>query len=249
MSQWSEEDSATFRAIASIAVPRRVEMVRTLVDAVPFARSDRFKIVELGAGEGTLADALLTAFPAATYVALDGSESMRAALAERTMRFSDRIRIRAFDLDSLDWWDAMFGADLIVSSLCLHHLSDAKKQYLYKAAADRMSPGGAFLVGDLIEPSHAAARRMAADAWDRSAEEAAAAQARPELFAQFVEARWNHYRFPDAGDHPAALLHHLVWLKHAGFTAVECFWVFAGHAVFGGFKPAAASARPLPAGN
>ena len=53
---------------------------------------------------------------------------------------------------------------------------------------------------------------------------------------RFVAAKWNHCRFPDGGDHPAALLHHLVWLKHAGSPAVECFWLFAGHAVFGGFK-------------
>jgi hypothetical protein len=27
-----------------------------------------------------------------------------------------------------------------------------------------------------------------------------------------------------------------MWLKHAGFAGVDCLWLFAGHAVFGGFK-------------
>jgi tRNA (cmo5U34)-methyltransferase len=160
------------------------------------------------------------------------------------------VRVRAFEMASLDWWDVMFGADVVVSSLCLHHLNDAKKQYLYKAVADRTSPRGAILIADLIEPMHASARRVAADDWDASAKSEAEALGRPELYARFVEAEWNHFRFPDPMDRPSALFHQLVWLKHAGFTAVDCHWEFAGHAVFGGVKqPAAASAAPLQAGN
>jgi hypothetical protein len=130
----------------------------------------------------------------------------------------------------------MFGADVVVSSLCLHHLNDAKKQYLYKAVADRTSARGALLVADLIEPMHAVAQRVAADEWDASAKAQADALGRPELYARFLEAQWNHFRFPDEMDHPSALFHHFVWLKHAGFAAVDCHWEFAGHAVFGGTK-------------
>jgi tRNA (cmo5U34)-methyltransferase len=236
VSEWTEQTSATYVDLADIAVPRRNEIVRTLVEAVPFPREQPLRIVELGAGEGQLAEALLDAFPAATLLALDGSESMRRAATERTTRFSGRAVVRGFKLETLDWWDVMFGADLVVSSLCLHHLNDAKKQYVYKAAADRLSERGAFLVADLVEPVHPAARRVAADAWDVAAREQALGMGRPELADRFVESQWNHLRFPDAADRPAALLHHLIWLKHAGFAAAECLWLFAAHAVFGGFK-------------
>jgi tRNA (cmo5U34)-methyltransferase len=250
MSGWSEEDSALYRAIAPIAVPRRDEMIRALVEAVPFARDEAFKVVDIGSGDGILADALLGAFPSATVVGLDGSPSMRAAFKARTAQYLGRTMVRDFTLESLDWWDVMFGADVVVSSLCLHHLNDAKKQYLYKAAADRLSERGLFLVADIIEPAHDALRRIAADAWDRSAQEQADAANRPELLERFVADRWNHFRFPDdSADRPSALFHQLMWLKHAGFAAVDCFWLFAGHAVFGGFKRAAASAPRLQAGN
>ncbi|HEY2904901.1 MAG TPA: class I SAM-dependent methyltransferase [Vicinamibacterales bacterium] len=239
MSEWTEEESAAYRAIAHVAVPRRSEMLRTLVDAAPFARDEPVRIVEIGSGEGLLSVALLTAFPAATLVALDGSASMRAETVKRTADFDGRVKVRDFALHELDWWDVMFGADLVVSSLCLHHLNDAKKQYLYKAAAERMSPRGAFLVADVIEPTDDATRRLAADVWDRSAKEQAYADGRPELFDRFSGEHWNYYRFPDDSDRPSALFHHLVWLKHAGFAAVDCVWLFAGHAVFGGFKRAA----------
>src|SRR5262249_27013133 len=135
VSSWTEDDSRTYREIADVAVPRREEMTATLVAAVPFSRDEPVKMLELGSGDGVLADALLTVFPRATLTALDGSESMRRNASQRLAGFGDRARVAAFDVASLDWWDRMFGVDLIVSSLCLHHLNDAKKQYLYKAAA------------------------------------------------------------------------------------------------------------------
>jgi tRNA (cmo5U34)-methyltransferase len=247
MSAWTENDSQIYREIADVAVPRRPEMAATLVAAVPFSTDEPVKILELGSGDGRLAEALLTVFPRATLTALDGSESMRRETSQRLALFGDRARVAPFDVAALDWWDRMFGVDVVVSSLCLHHLADAKKQYLYKAAAERLSSRGALLIADLIEPQHPSARHLAADQWDAEARAQADALGAPELFGQFVGARWNHFRFPAEGDHPSALFHQLVWLRHAGFAAVDCCWLHAGHAVFGGFKQVAASAAPLPA--
>jgi tRNA (cmo5U34)-methyltransferase len=236
MPEWTEEQSSTYRAIAEIAVPRRREMMAVIISLIPFASDASFRIVEIGSGEGLLASALLERFPHATLLALDGSESMREATKEATERFGDRVQVLAFDLATLDWWDLMRGAGVVVSSLCLHHLNDAKKRYLYRAVAERLSRGGALLITDLVEPVHPSARRVAADAWDAAAAEQAAALGEPDRFSRFVAAKWNHYRFPDPADRPSALFHQLVWLKHAGFASVDCFWMFAGHAIFGGFK-------------
>jgi trans-aconitate methyltransferase len=249
MSGWTEHDSETYRDIADVAVPRRQEMVATLVSIVPFAHEEPLKILELGSGDARVAQALLTVFPRSTLTALDGSDSMRRDAAKRLALFGERARVAAFDVTALDWWDRMFGVDLIVSSLCLHHLNNAKTQYLYKAAAERLSPRGALLIADLVDPQHPAARRLAADQWDAQARLQADALGAPDLFQRFVDARWNHLRFPDAGDQPSALFHHLVWLRHAGFAAVDCVWLNAGHAVFGGFKQAGASAAPLRVGS
>jgi tRNA (cmo5U34)-methyltransferase len=246
MSAWTESDSQTYREIADVAVPRRQEMTATLVAAVPFSADEPLKILELGSGDGRLAEALLTVFPRATLTALDGSESMRREASQRLALFGDRARVAPFDVAALDWWDRMFGVDVVVSTLCLHHLTDAKKQYLYKAAAERLSPRGVLLIADLIEPQHPSGRRLAADQWDAEARAQAGALGAPELFRRFVDAGWNHFRSADADDHPSALFHQLVWLRHAGFAAVDCCWLHAGHAIFGGFKQVAVSAAPLP---
>ena len=64
---------------------------------------DRFRVVELGAGDGTLAVALLEAFrelpmPAVEYVAVEISPGAREALAERGLAVAERIG----DLDPFD---------------------------------------------------------------------------------------------------------------------------------------------------
>jgi tRNA (cmo5U34)-methyltransferase len=177
----------------------RDQLLAALVDAIPFASSDTFKIVEIGSGDGRLTEALLERFPHATIVALEGSESERFGLSVRLARFTERIDARPFTIDALGWWDVMVGAGLVVSLLQLHALNDAKRRYLFKAAAERLSDDGALVVGDRLQPQ--------------------------------------------------TLLHHLVWLKHAGFAAVDCYWMSAAHAVFGGIKRAGASEAPLRADN
>jgi len=209
-----------------------------LVSAAPFGTDDELNILEIGAGEGLLAEALLTRFRRAALTALDGSESMRHATSARLAPFGERARVAPFDVTALDWWDRMLGVDLIVSSLCLHHLNDAKKQYVFRAAAERLSARGALLIADIVEAQHPAERRLFAESWETVARDQAGTSATPERLDAFHRHRWNHFRFPDPADHPSPLFFQLVWLKHAGFAIADCYWAAAGHAVYGGFKSA-----------
>jgi tRNA (cmo5U34)-methyltransferase len=236
VTDWSETESAQFQDLGDVAVPRRDEMLAALVAAAPFAHDRPIRILELGCGDGSLAARMLEAFGKATLVGLDGSERMRQTTAARLASFGSRASVAAFELAALDWWDRLNGVDLVTSSLCLHHLNDAKKQYLYKAIASRITAAGALLIADLIEMQHPSTLKASADAWDKAAESQAREHGRPDAFDRFVRAGWNHFRSPDPVDQPAALLHHLVWLKHAGFAVVDCWWLFAGHAVLGAFK-------------
>jgi trans-aconitate methyltransferase len=190
-----------------------VSMIATLVSLVPFDLAGSPRVLDLCSGDGRLAEALLTRFPHVTLDALEGDALRRQDLVTRLAPFGDRVRVAAFDVTTLDWWDRMFGADLVVSAFGLNRLSDAKKQYLYKAAADRLSPRGGLLIADRVAVQHPWVQAPAADTF------------------------------------PAALFHQLVWLKHAGFAAVDGFQVEAGQAVFGGFKQAAGSAAPPQAGS
>lgn len=171
--------------------------------SIPFATGEPFRAVQLSIGGGSVAGALLTRYSQATVLALESTDQGRRELSDELGPFSDRATVRSVEIPALDWWDLLHGADLVIAVFAVDVLSDAKKRYLYKAVAERISDRGVFLV---------------------------------------------------AGGVRRALLHHLVWLKHAGFPDVDCFWLVDGCGVFGGFKqsresrPAASAPRP-PADN
>ncbi|MCZ2095632.1 MAG: hypothetical protein LC121_05060 [Anaerolineae bacterium] len=130
----------------------------------------------------------------------------------------------------------------MLSSLCIHHLDAAGKQALFAAVGERLSERGTFLIADLMLPTRPQAREWFAATYDAIVRE----QAGDALYEEFARAEWNYYRFPDDQDQPSPLFDQLTWLWQAGFYGVDCFWMQAGHAVFGGYKSPQAVERGIP---
>lgn len=237
---WGEADSETYRAIAPLAVPARSEQLAVLACLIPFAANDEFGFVEIGAGAGALSATLLECFPRASGLALNGSASMRSAAALRLARFGGRARVEHFELTSTEWLSALDGCECVLSSLVLHHLDDSQKRALYGEVCARVSEGGALLIADLVHPQRAEGRELFAATWDAEARAAALAlDGGDRRFEQFVNAEWNLFRHPDPVDKPSVLVDQLRWLSDAGMPVVDCFWLRAGHAIYGGYMPRA----------
>jgi SAM-dependent methyltransferase len=235
---WTEEASGLYRELAAVAVPAREEQLATLLALLPFDRQEPFRVVEAGCGEGALSAALLGCFAHASAIALDGSASMREHAAARLRRFGGRGQVDTFELASTEWLVHLEQADCLLSSLCLHHLSGVQKQRLFAGAHDRLTERGALLIADLVEPGRPEARALFAETWDSAAEARSIERTgSATLFETFKESKWNNFRFPDYPfDQPSPLVDQLTWLKSAGFVAVDCFWLQAGHAIYGGYK-------------
>jgi tRNA (cmo5U34)-methyltransferase len=204
---------------------------------MPFAANDSFRVVELASGEGYLSHAILHRFTGASLLALDGSETMRQETGRRLAKFGARASVDAFDMQESSWHNRIEGADCVVSSLCIHHLDGAEKQQLFNAVSERLSPRGAFLIADLILPQRDEPRALFAAAWDRSAQAQSVQQTgSAALFDLFKRENWNYFRYPDPFDKPSPLFDQLLWLREAGLAVVDCFWMQAGHAIYGGYK-------------
>ncbi len=236
---WSENESDLYRQLAAVAVPRRAEQIAALLTLIPFAPDAPFRAVELASGQGYLTQAILSAFPAATVLALDMEDSMRAETQRRSATYAERLRVAPFDMARDDWYGLVDGADVVVSSLCVHHLDGAQKQALFRALAGRMSGRGALLIADLVLPRRAQSRELFAATWDQSVREAAGDTA---AYQHFLTTQWNIFRYPDDFDKPSPLFDQLVWLWEAGFHDIDCFWQDAGHAIYGGYGAAAGQA-------
>lgn len=239
MSQdWSQADSDLYRQIAAIAVPARAEQLATLLTLIPYNTEEAFRVVELASGEGYWSAAILEAFPMATLLALDYEASMREATQQRIAPYDGRGQVAAFDLLKPDWYGNLEGADVVVSSLCVHHLDSMGKRHLFSTVQETIS--AALLIADLVLPQTPQARQLFAATWDRMAEAASIEMTLArDLFETFEREQWNLFRYPDDDfDKPDTLHDQLQWLSEAGFAIADCFWMQAGHAIYGGYQGA-----------
>jgi trans-aconitate methyltransferase len=235
---WSESDSQRFIELGRVYTPDRDEIRETILDLLPAGADEAFLAVELGVGAGWLSEAILERFPRARVLGLDGSPAMLRETAARSRPYAGRVELRPFRLEDPSWLAELPEAPrCFVSSLVLHHLDADGKRALYRALCERLAPGGALLVADLVAPRSERQRRYLARRWDAAVErQSLAFTGNRDAYRQFVAERWNWYEYPDPMDMPSAVPEHLAWLTEAGFVGADVFWARAGHAVYGAYK-------------
>jgi tRNA (cmo5U34)-methyltransferase len=238
---WSEDDSARFITLGRVYTPRREEILQTFLDLIPATEDEAFVGAELGTGAGWLTDGILRRYPRARMIGFDGSEAMRKTTSRLLAPFGDRAEIRPFRLEEQAWRDSLpEDLRLVVSSLVIHHLEGPGKRQLFAEMHDRLAPGGALLICDLVMPANEQGRLQMARAWDadvrRQSQEIVGDSS---AYDQFIADEWNIYANPaveDEIDHPSTLVEQLDWLREAGFSGVDAWWARAGHVLFGGYR-------------
>ncbi|MEX2283916.1 MAG: class I SAM-dependent methyltransferase [Gemmatimonadota bacterium] len=235
---WSETDSQTFAQYSSYFIPKRNEQIDAIVATLAGLPAN-FSALELGCGDGTLAHAILERFAAATVYGLDGSPHMLETARARLKSYAGRFVPEPFELAGSTWRRRSSPVHAVVSSLVIHHLDGPAKQALFRDVFALLEPGGAFTIADVMRPASEAARQIAAHDWDEAARSQIAAANGPDrAYTRFVDDRWNMYHHLDQDpiDQPSTLVEQIDWLSAAGFHQVDCYWLFAGHAVFGGYR-------------
>ncbi|HLJ68003.1 MAG TPA: methyltransferase domain-containing protein [Chloroflexota bacterium] len=221
----------------SVITPGRWEQLNTLVSLAPAETDEPFLAVDLGCGAGALTLALLRRFPEARALALDASPQMLEHAQANLALYAERVTFNRFDLRDAGWLLELEAVRCFLSSLAIHHLTAAQKQDLFFRLRQKLVPGGALLIADIVAPLNDRVARHFAASWDAAAREQSVAlthQIGP--YRWFQDEQWNLFRHPDPEyDRPSPLSDQLLWLREAGFRGVDCFWLRAGHAVYGGF--------------
>jgi len=237
--EWHESDSALFVDNGRVYTPDRDIIARAFVDLIPANPDDLFRGVEIGHGQGWLMDAVLTHYPNASMIGLDGSDAMRDAAAALLAPHAGRFDLRPFRLEDDRWMDAIAGpVRCFVSCLVIHHLDGPGKRALFARLHRHLEPGGALLIADVVEPTSGWGRRMMVRGYDDAVRrQSLAFTGNLAVFEQFQADHWNLFDYPDPDfDKPSTVPEQLGWLADAGFTGVDVFWATAGHALIGGYK-------------
>jgi tRNA (cmo5U34)-methyltransferase len=118
-----------------------------LREAEPPNGQGPFRILELGAGTGTLSRYLLKTFPRGHLTALDISPLMVETCVQVLAPFGSRALVLQTDFAGTELGSGYHAA---VSRLAIHHLEDGAKRALFRRVAKALLPGGVFVNSDLV---------------------------------------------------------------------------------------------------
>jgi tRNA (cmo5U34)-methyltransferase len=222
--QHFNDEAPDFDQIILTLIPDYRRIVETMVAAIPFERAAPIEAIDLGCGTGTMAGAILEAFPNAHVTCIDLAENMLAIAKSKLTRHSGvkfvlgDFRTVSFDRDY----------DVVMSSLALHHLvTDEDKQSFYKRIYRALRSGGVFYNGDIVLGSSDFLQSVYMREWR--------AFMGRNVGETEVDATWiPKYH---AEDRPAKLVDQLDWLRDIGFVAVDVLFKTYNFAVYGGVKP------------
>jgi tRNA (cmo5U34)-methyltransferase len=147
-------------ALMEAEVPLYDTLQDTLARAAAAANVER--MLDLGSGTGETLFRVLARHPMASAIGIDENDGMLAVARHRLE--AHQVDLRVADLlDPLP--EGPF--DLIVSALAVHHLDGPGKAKLFGRVAERLRPGGRFVLGDVVIPADGPAVTPLSDDYDK----------------------------------------------------------------------------------
>ena len=181
------------------------------------------RLLDLGAGTGLMAAAVLAEHPDIELDLLDGSGEMLALAGERLGGAISAVHVQ-------DMRDPLPNGpyDAIVSALAIHHLEHAEQRRLFAAVHERLRPGGVFVDAEQVAGPSPARSDAYDELWVPYAHAAGASQ-------EETDAARERFGL-DRCAGPGSLLE---WLREASFHNVDCLFRWWRFAVVAGWRPAA----------
>ena len=219
---WVKEATAQERS--------RAEQRRLMADLLPFGDDQEFTFLDLGAGTGAASRAILARHPRATAILADFSAQMIAAGEPEMQPFAGRYRTVEFDMTTAEWPAGIPAQlDAIVTSMCVHHLTDERKQGLFGEIFEHLVPSGWYFNYDPVSAPDPAVGQIWQRISDRENPETAH---RRHHRTPEEQARWeNHVRYIIPLDQQ------LKYLRSAGFAGIDIFWKKLENVIYGGYRP------------
>jgi SAM-dependent methyltransferase len=217
------------------AIPLGDEQVAMLLRLARRFTPQAARVADLGCGDGFLARAVLSGFPAVHALLIDQSEPMLRRAEEAMRPFAGSCEIRHGDLSGPlppQLGDGPF--DLIVSGYAIHHLPTARKRSLYGEVFGLLAPGGLFVN---VEHVASATPELEAVHDDAYIDHIAAVTGR-----ERAEVEREYHGRPDKADNLLDPVEAQVgWLREIGYDQADCYFKWLELAVFGGVRTTTAT--------
>ena len=216
--------------------PIREVQTAMVLRMIPHPSDAEIRVLDIGAGYGALAAAVLKDRPNATAVCLDASEAMLDLGRERNGNLGSHIKFVQGSLETSGWRNSLqVSFDAVISSRALHHFTEnQRRRFIFKEVFELVREGGCFINADNVRTSTKTLGeryRSARDEYlDRFVRESSGGKTN---LTELRAASPSTYHGPHNN---GCLDEELAWLREAGFEDVDCFWKFTTMVVYGGFR-------------
>ncbi len=145
-----------FEQMQNIVIPKKDEMLQTIIEMIPFNTAAHLKILEIGGGTGALTKKVLSVFTNVSYIFSDASDGMVRTSAEKFGRGDDSIRFVVADFNRAGWYDKLGKqkVDLILSSLCFHYVATKRREGFFCELAKILKKGGILIYAAAVKSPH-----------------------------------------------------------------------------------------------
>ena len=224
-----------YTSSADVILPERHRIIRLVSDILryQFGRCTGLSILDLGCGDGVIAERIHARFPQNTFYLLDGSSAMLEKARQRLGKDGFCFEQQTFEAYiEADVEDHRYDACLSVNAI--HHLSFPDKARLYAKLYRELRHGGLLLVSDPVQPASERSESWQFDMWRDWMNEALEAMGRQDEVGRYDGLPFEYKSKPE--NKASGLLEQLRLLQEIGFRDVDCFWKYGIFAVFGGTK-------------
>lgn len=218
---------------ADVVIVERERTMRLLGDLFGYHFGERkgLQILDLGGGDGIIADYLNERHPGHAITLLDGSADMlqraRERLAGKAITFVQQTFEEYVETEPADQT-----YDFVFSANALHHLDLPAKSRVFAKLFRELRFGGALLIADVVKPVSERSERWQLAMWRDWMNE---------RLAQIGAEVGEYDGLPEMAiakpeNKPSGLVDQLELLRRIGFRDVDCFHKYGVFAVFGGTK-------------
>ncbi len=190
--------------------------------ALSFIPSSARTLLELGSGTGYATARVLARHPGIRIHAIDHAPEMIRCAREK----SGLETVSFYEQDIRDPWPGQ-GYDVIMTTLCLHHIPQDDRMILLRRIYEQLPPGGVFICGDIIRPEDRRAEDLYRKRWIRHMEDEGMSDQERETILRSRDANYDDMETVES--FPAKL-------RDSGFSLVLMPYRHEISAVFVGYR-------------
>ena len=193
--------------------PTRGEQLDILTSLAAAWSKDGDAVLDLGVGVGFVARMLLEKRPGVRLVGVDLKPESLAKARETLTPLSSTITLVEGDLGAIEKLSVPAGPYACAFTvLTFHDLTDAAKKRVIQWVAERLAPGGVFLLMDRLRLDQPALFPLQVALWDRMNRVYGGSMRRAETYDAYVADL-------DKTNTPARLADYMAWFAEAGLAA------------------------------